>query len=228
MLITLRASARVKRVMMILGWLSGFSMLLLALTRPVRAGPRLHQIRSKDTPWVWSVRVPTRNTHIQDRLIDILLTIRVDVKEAKIQENMSGSSQFMSMDEDRVGFHDKEDETRRMKGTSGKKEGLQRDHIKMLSSDWYGPKGEESIMKNKRHRLSKSSRRKNCHRIKRKMSLPSCSKLEDRRQCLRRALLGMKETKKNMVGSSQFRTRTILNKKEIGPRIMKRNAMFSK
>ena len=185
-----------------LGWLLGFSLLGLALTRSVRAGSRPHQPgKPKGTPRVWSFETPSENTQIQDSFMHILLTIGLHVEKANIQKSLV--SLFMSRDKD----SNKEDKTSGMMGPSRQKEGLKRPQTKMLKSKWSVPRGEKNNMEDRRYCLMRAPRRKEGHSIQKKSSRPSWFKLEDRRWCLMRAL---------------FR------KKDMGLRIMKKNALFSK
>ena len=127
----------------------------------------------------------------------------LDVEKANIQKSMLSFSQFMSRDKD----SNKEDKTRSMMGPPRKKEGLKRTQTKMLNSKRSLPRDEENNMEYRRHCLMRASRRKEGHSIQKKSSRPSWSKLEDRRWCLMRALL---------------------RKNDMGLRIMKKSAMFSK
>ena len=200
--------------------LLGFSLLCLALTRPVRAESGLnqtytgmprgfyiragraaaadgthyglaaemkrHKNKPKGTPRVQSVEAPSENIQIHESFINIRLTISLDVEEAKIRKNMLNFSQFMSRDEDSK----KEDETRSVRRPSRKKEGLIiRTQTEMLRSNFSLPRGEENNMEDRRHRLMRASRRKEGHRIQKKTSRPSWSKMEVRRRWLMRALL---------------------------------------
>ena len=187
-----------------LGWLLGFSLLWLALTKTVRAGSGPHQPgKPKGIPRVWNLQTHSENTQIQDSFINIRLTIGLDVGKAKKQKTMLSFSQFMSRDKD----NNMEDQTRSMLGASRKREGFKRTPTEILKSKRSVPRGEENNMEDKRHCLMGASRRKEGPSILKKKSMPSWSKMIDRRRCLMKALL---------------------KKKEMGLRIMKKNAMFSK
>ena len=69
---------------MMLVWLLGFSLLCLALTKPVKAGSRVHQTK------VQSLR----------KWIDIQRAINPDVGEAKIRKKILSSSQSMPREEE--------------------------------------------------------------------------------------------------------------------------------
>ena len=188
---------------MMLGWLLGFSLLWRVLTDPVRAGAGVHQTRPKGAQMVLSLENSSENIQIPEIFMQIRLTIGLDVEKANIERSMVSFSQYLS----RVKDSNKEDKTRSMMGPSRKKEGLKGTKTKVLRSKRSVPRGEENKMEDRRQCLMRASRRKEGRSIQKKSSRPKWSKLEDRRRCLRRALL---------------------RKKEMGLRIMKKNAMFSK
>ena len=147
---------------MMLVWLLGFSLLCLALTKPVRAGSRVHQTK------VQCLR----------KWISILRAINPDVGEAKIQKKILSSSQPIPREEEN------NIDGSSMSGPSGKKKRGKRTQTMMLRSNWSWPRGEENNMEDRRQSLTRASRNRESRRFQKKMLRTMWSNIEDRRCCL--------------------------------------------